>query len=102
VKVLITSAMSSQAHRLKSTLDNADVITGDYNDVPAFMLASGKMIQLPNPQSFSYTHEMLALCLDNSIDLIYVLDSKESALLMESKQLFAEYNIDIQLVSDEI
>jgi hypothetical protein len=45
---------------------------------------------------------MLALCLDNAIDVVYVLDSKEAELLMESKQLFTEYNIDIQLPGNEI
>ncbi len=100
---LITSANSAQAHRLKNKLNAVDnIILGDYNELPAFMLAQGKMIKLPNPQSISYTHEMLALCLDNSIDIIYVLDNKEVMLLMESKQLFTEYNIDIQVTGDEV
>ncbi len=102
MNVLITSALSAEAHRLKSKLTGVTVILGDYNDVPAFMLAQGKLIMLPNPQSFSYTHEMLALCLDNTIDIVYVLDNKEADLLMESKQLFTEYNIDIQLPGNEI
>jgi hypothetical protein len=92
--------MSSKAHRLKTTLGNEDVVLGDYQDLPAFMLADGKMIKLPNPQSISYTHEMLTLCLDNSIDLIYVLDNNEAKLLLESKQLFEEYNIDIEVTGD--
>jgi hypothetical protein len=102
MSILITSALSAEAHRLKSKLDPANVILGDYNDIPAFMLAQGKMINLPNPQSFSYTHEMLALCLDNAIDTIYVLDNKEADLLMESKVLFTEYNIEIQLPGNEV
>ncbi|MBC7399558.1 MAG: hypothetical protein H7289_06410 [Mucilaginibacter sp.] len=102
MNVLITSALSAAAHRLKSKLNTVSVILGDYNDVPAFMLAQGKLIKLPNPKSFSYTHEMLALCLDNAIDTVYVLDNIEAELLMKSKQLFTEYNIDIQLPSNEI
>ncbi|MCC8425979.1 hypothetical protein [Mucilaginibacter sp. UR6-11] len=102
MKVLITSALSATAHRLKSKLNIDNVILGDYNDLPAFMLSSGKMIKLPDPCSFSYTHEMLALCLDNLIDLVYVVDSGEIKLLLESKQLFAEYNIDIKVADDEI
>lgn len=102
MNILITSALSAEAHRLKSKLNAANVILGDYNDVPAFMLAQGKLINLPNPESFSYTHEMLALCLDNAIDAIYVLDTKEAVLLTESKQLFTEYNIQIQLPGNEI
>ncbi|MES2375850.1 MAG: hypothetical protein V4553_04700 [Bacteroidota bacterium] len=102
MSVLITSALSAEAHRFKSKLNLTNVILGDYNDVPSFMLAQGKMIKLPNPQSFSYTHEMLALCLDNGIDTVYVLDNNEATLLMESKQLFTEYNIEIQLPGNEI
>jgi hypothetical protein len=102
VKVLITSALSAAAHRLKGKLNTNSVILGDYSDVPKFMLAQGKLIKLPNPQSFSYTHEMLALCLDNAIDVVYVLDNKEAELLIESKQLFTEYNIDIQLPGNEV
>ncbi len=103
MNILITSANSAQAHRLKNNLNAADnILLGDYNDLPAFMLAQGKMIKLPNPQSISYTHEMLALCLDNAFDIIYVLDNNEALLLNESKQLFAEYNIEIQIPGNEI
>jgi hypothetical protein len=103
VNILITSANSAKAYRFKNKLNAVDnIILGDYNELPAFMLAQGKMIKLPNPQSISYTHEMLALCLDNAIDIIYVLDNKEAKLLMESKQLFTEYNIDIQVQADEV
>ncbi|MDB5031444.1 hypothetical protein [Mucilaginibacter sp.] len=97
MSILITAANSAQAHRLKKQLNRDDVILGDYHTLPAFMLMQGKMVQLPNPQSISYTHEMLALCLDNSVDLIYVLDTAETGLLLESQQLFKEYNIDIQV-----
>ena len=101
MNVLITSAVSARAHRLKSKLVVDNVILGDYQDLPDFMLTAGKMIKLPNPKSIAYTHEMLTLCLDNAIDVIYVLDNIGAGLLMESKQLFEEYNIDIQ-TGDEI
>ncbi|MDB5158172.1 MAG: hypothetical protein JWR50_2879 [Mucilaginibacter sp.] len=96
MNILITSAVSAQAHRLKSRLVADNVILGDYQDLPDFMLTTGKMIKLPNPKSIAYTHEMLTLCLDRAIDVIYVLDKIEAVLLIESKQLFAEYNIEIQ------
>jgi hypothetical protein len=96
MKVLITTALSAQAHVLKTKLDTDYVVLGDYNDIPSFMLTQGKMIKLPNPQSASYAHLMLTLCLDNAIDVLYVLDVKEAEGLADSKQLFAEYNIDVQ------
>jgi len=88
--------MSAKAHSLKKQLisNNGDIILGDYHDLPQFML-SDKLIKLPDPALASYAHQMLSLCLDNSISLIYVLDSKEASQLIEAKQLFAEYDIQI-------
>lgn len=91
--------MSAKAHSLKNQLNNNDIILGDYHEVPQFML-SAKLMGLPNPASVSYAHQMLTLCLDNSIKAIYVLDSNEAKQLVETKQLFAEY--DIQINTDEI
>ena len=102
MRILITSAISAKAHRLKSKLNTSGIILGDYHDLPDFMLKKGEMIKLPNPKSIAYQHEMLTLCLDSCIDIIYVLDNKEAELLLESKQLFIEYNIDIQITGDEV
>lgn len=86
--------MSAKAHGLKKQLNNDDIILGDYHEVPQFML-SAKLIKLPDPASVSYAHQMLTLCLDNSITTIYVLDIAEAAQLAETQQLFAEYYIQI-------
>jgi hypothetical protein len=99
---LITAANSAHAHRLKNKLNNDAVILGDYNDLPAFMLAAGKMIRLPNPTSAAYTHEMLTLCLDNAITKIYVIGKDEAGLLLEAQQLFTEYGIELLITSDEV
>lgn len=102
MKILITEASSVQAHQLKNKFTADEVILGDYHDLPQFMLKSGKMVQLPNPQSTSYAHQMLTFCLDNAIDKVYALDGQEAALLAEATQLFKEYSIDIQLQTNEI
>jgi hypothetical protein len=102
MKVLITSALSARAYQLKSTLTADLVVLGDYNEVPDFMIGQGIMIQLPGPRSTSYAHQMLTLCLDNAIDIIYVMDVREVKELAGSIQLFAEYNIDMRLHADEV
>jgi len=102
VGILITSANSAQAHRLKNELNTDNVILGDYNELPAFMLEPGKMIVLPNPGSATYTHEMLTCCLDNSINVVYVLDKKETRFLLEARRLFSEYGIDIRVTNNEV
>lgn len=92
--------MSAKAHSLKSYIDkNGHVILGDYHDLPGFML-SDNLIKLPDPASVSYAHQLLSLCLDNSIGLVYVLDDNEAHQLAEAKQLFTEYGIQIN--TDEI
>ncbi|RYU92472.1 hypothetical protein EWM62_03280 [Mucilaginibacter terrigena] len=91
MKVLITSAASAGAHKLKAALNNDEVVLGDYNDLPAFM----GMLKLPNPAADTYAHQMLTLCLDNSFDTVYLLNSQEAEVLLLSEQLFKEYNINI-------
>jgi len=95
VSILITSANSAAAYQLKGKLDNAEVILGDYEALPSLMIKSGKMIQLPDPGSISYSHQMLTLCLDKGISVIYPLRNDEAALLKEAEQLFNEYGIKI-------
>jgi len=95
MNTLITAATSSQAYQLKGKLNAQRIMLGDYLELPAFMLKANEMIQLPNPKSTSYAHEMLTLCLDKEVDTIYVLRDEEYALLNEAVQLFNEYGIRI-------
>jgi hypothetical protein len=95
---LITAATSAGAQRLKNKLNSTGILLGDYLELPEFMLKSANMICLPNPASASYTHEMLTLCLDKEIGVIYALRDEEQALLNEAAQLFNEYGIKIGVV----
>jgi hypothetical protein len=95
VYTLITAANSAEAYKLKNKLNLKDVILGDYLELPAFMLASGNIIKLPNPDSIAYAHEMLTLCLDKSIDTIYPLRDNELTLLIQAELLFNEYGIKV-------
>ena len=101
MNILITAATSGQAHRLKNELINEQVLLGDHLEIPAFMLASGAMIKLPNPDSSSYTHEMLALCLDKDVNTLHLFRQKETKLLIEAEQLFNEYHI-LLIRNDEV
>jgi len=99
---LITAAASERAYSLKNSLNTNNVVLGDYLELPELLIRSGKMIRLPEPQSPSYTHQVLALCLDKNIGTIYVLRKAEAELLLNSKQLFYEYGIDILAVDDPL
>lgn len=91
MKVLITSATSAQAHKLKISLINDEVVLGDFTELPSFM----GIVKLPNPATDTYAHEMLTLALDNNIETIYLLNVQEAAVLLLSEQLFKEYNITL-------
>ncbi len=99
---LITAANTSSAYQLKNSLNNENILLGDYLELPEFLVKSGKMLRLPDPQSFSYTHQVLALCLDKNIDTVYALRKAEIDLLLASKQLFDEYGITILASDDKI
>jgi hypothetical protein len=102
VKILITSATSAAAHRLKSKLNTDEVLLGDYIELPAFMLKTGSMIRLPKPEADTYTHEMLTLSLDNNVTKLYALGDEEYKVLIIAEQLFNEYGIQILNNTNEI
>ena len=99
---LITAAASASAYSLKNRLNVDKVLLGDYMELPDILLQSGKVIKLPDPRNPSYTHQMLALCLDKNINTIYALHEAEKELLLSSKQLFHEYDITIKTTDDKI
>jgi len=102
VYTLITAAATAEAYRTKNALNKEDVILGDYMELPDILLQSGKVITLPNPKNAAYTHQMLALCLDKAINSVYALREDEKELLLNTKQLFQEYDIEIKVADDKI
>jgi hypothetical protein len=99
---LITAASTAAAYQLKNSLNSENVLIGDFLELPALLVKSGKMLALPDPENSSYTHQMLALCLDKNIDKVYALRKEEIELLLASKQLFHEYDIAILTQDDKI
>jgi hypothetical protein len=102
MNTLITAANSAEAYKLKNKLNPANIILGDYLELPDFMLTNANMIRLPNPNSIAYVHEMLTLCLDKQIDTIYPLREFELTLLNEAESLFSEYGIRIMKQTNEL
>ena len=99
---LITAASTAKAYKVKNSVSDGEIILGDYEALPEVMIASGKMIKLPNPAGDAYIHEMLALCLDKDIIIIYPLRKSEQQLLNEAKALFNEYGITFITVADAL
>lgn len=96
--VLITGARLPQAHALKRSLIEHTVFMGDYYDLPKLPGDEPLFIQLPAPQSSSYIHEFLALCLKLQVSKVFILDALEFKLLEPARQLFEEYAIDFENV----
>ena len=94
---LITAANSAEAYSLKKRLAGEHLLLGEYLDVPELLIKTGKIVLLPDPENSSYTHQMLTLCLDRNIGKIYPLRQQERELLLNSRQLFSEYGINIIL-----
>jgi hypothetical protein len=103
VSILITAANSAQAYQLKGILkDEAEIVLGDYLEIPDLMVKTGKMIRTPDPKGLAFIHEVLALCLDKGINKVYALRRAELLPLAEARQLFAEFDITLYIPSKEI
>jgi hypothetical protein len=92
---LITTATTAQAQKLKNRLGAVSVIMGDYRELPGVMLKTSTLVKLPDPASPSYAHQMLTLCLDRQIDVVYTLSEQEYQQLTAAGVLFSEYGIEI-------
>jgi hypothetical protein len=99
---LITAASSAKAYQIKSRLPAGEVLLGDYLELPEVMLKSGKMIKLPDPHKETYPHQMLALCLDHLVEVVYLLHEKEAEALTSSHLLFDEYGIKLIAAHDKV
>ncbi len=96
--VLITAGLSQEAHRLQRNLNLSDAIFAD-EEMP--VIPGKKWITISSYQSFSFAHEMLKICLDHDIDVVYPLKKGEVIELSGSRQLFSEFNIRLMIPSDD-
>ncbi len=96
--ILITGARLPQAHALKRSITEHQVIMGDYYDLPTYPGSVDLFENLPSPQSPSYIHQFLALCLKLQVSKVFIVDELEYMFLEPAKQLFLEYAIDFEYV----
>lgn len=97
--ILITSAAESAAFRLERILCKSDVIFADQQPLP---LLSGRLfLQIPSPDSGTFTHEILKICMDYGVNEIYPLKDGEIRELSNARQLFEEYGIKLMIPPSE-
>lgn len=95
--ILITAARLARAHALKRQIEHHNIILGDYAELP--VLAGHALFEpLPHPQSDSYVHEFLTLCLHLNVSRVYLLDETECLALKAAVALFDEYAIELNFV----
>lgn len=85
-KILITAANSAKAYQLAHFLNKEEIIFAD---------SKNQDFLVPDENRSSYAHELLSLCLDNQIQEVYPLKTKEIKALAEAKVLFKEYDIEV-------
>ncbi|WP_036691877.1 hypothetical protein [Pedobacter glucosidilyticus] len=87
-KVLITAASNANAYQLAYHLPHHEILFAD---------TEGQKIIIPDGNKSSFAHELLSLCLDLDITLVFPLKLSEQKALAEAKVLFEEYGISLAL-----
>ena len=86
MKTLFTTSKTIPVHQLLKLFTNDELVFGD-----TFLQ------KFPSEKSISFAHELLSFCLDQNIQKIYATRAGELLPLMESKVLYAEFGIEIEL-----
>ncbi len=98
MNILITAALSAQAYRLSRFLDSDNnIFLGDSGDLPLIGFIGKSFIKIPDADSASFSHLLLAQCLDLNIRIVYPLKRAEVLSLSEARLLFDEYGIKIMV-----
>ncbi len=87
-KTLITAASNATAYQLAYHLLHHEILFADTKD---------QKLIIPEGNKLSFAHELLSLCLDLDITLVFPLKLSEQKALAEAKVLFEEYGITLAL-----
>ena len=95
MKILITGGTSIQALKLSNTFVDATVILADYGDAPKFPSGSYRFISLGVRNDDIIAHNLLTICLDQSVDTLLPLYGFEIEQIAKSSILFKEFDIEV-------
>ena len=93
--VMITGAASAAAFRLNRMLGFDEVIFADHLDLPLSVFKETRFLKIPEGNSSAFAHQLLKICLDNHIEMVFPLRRAELKALAESRILFEEYGIKL-------
>ena len=98
MNILITAATTAQAYQLSRFLNtDQNIFLGDSADLPKIGVEGMSFIKIPAANSASFSHLLLAQCLDLNIEVVYPLKRAEVLALAEARLLFDEYGIKVMV-----
>ncbi|MNK55032.1 carbamoyl phosphate synthase-like protein [compost metagenome] len=95
MKILITGGKTATALKLIKAFNNAEIILGDYGDMPNISTSSYSFAELGKWNADILAHNLLTKCLDNGVDLLLPLYEAEITALSKSLVLFDEFGIKV-------
>lgn len=95
MKALITAGTTAAAFSRARALVGQAVLFGDNARSPVPTVLKDKFVTIPAPETETFLHELLTLCLDLEVTDLYPLRPDEQEALRLSVQLFAEFGVEI-------
>jgi hypothetical protein len=94
-KTLITCGNNPSIYFLEKWLPDNSFIYGD----TAFIAQNSitQQVLLPSVLQADFIHQLLNICLDQQIERVFAMAAAEQELLAEAVELFAEFNINLNL-----
>ncbi len=103
MKTLITAGSQAAAYKVERTLPSGTACyLGDNANFPLPRFPEGRFVVVPKTDSPSFIHDLLTLCLDLDIGVVYPLRSGEQEALREATALFDEFEIRLVILNDDI
>lgn len=97
MKILITGGKTATALKLIKAFSNAEILLGDYGDMPKISTSSYAFAALGQWNADVLAHNLLTKCLDNDVDMLLPLYEAEIMALSKSIVLFNEFGLKVLL-----
>ncbi len=94
-KALITCGQHPGVYFLEKWFPHVDFVYGDASFIT--QISESQQVLLPKVSQGDYIHELLNICLDKQIDVVFAMGFAEQELLAEAVELFSEFNINLFL-----
>lgn len=94
-KALVTCGNQPGVYFLEKWFPAITFIYGDTSFIAQILVS--QQVLLPSVLQADFIHQLLNICLDNQIESVFAMAASEQELLAEAVELFAEFNIKLNL-----